>query len=49
MTGTEKYHSYAGLEPYKAKDEKTHLQRFDFVPHPLQEDEVEIEVAACGM
>lgn len=49
LTAEEKFIGYAGLQPYNLKDEATHLQPLEFVPRPLEQDEVEIEVSACGM
>ncbi|KAL7328747.1 hypothetical protein PS15p_206973 [Mucor circinelloides] len=40
---------YAGLEPFVLEDEKTHLQVYEFEPRPLDADEVEIQVSACGI
>lgn len=45
----EKFMGYGGLQPYVLKDETTHLRPIEFVPRPLEDDEVEIEVSACGM
>ncbi|GAA5804015.1 chaperonin 10-like protein [Helicostylum pulchrum] len=45
----EKFIGYGGLQPYVLKDETTHLQPMEFVPRPLEDDEVEIEVSACGI
>ncbi|KAG1110427.1 hypothetical protein G6F42_015338 [Rhizopus arrhizus] len=50
MTGhQETFTGYAGLEPFVLKDEKTHLQVYEFEPRPLDADEVEIQVSACGI
>ncbi|KAI8080224.1 alcohol dehydrogenase-like protein [Gilbertella persicaria] len=49
MTAGEKFTGYAGLEPFVLKDEKTHLQVYQFEPRPLEDDEVEIKVSACGI
>lgn len=50
MTGTQDiFTGYAGLEPFVLEDEKTHLQVYKFEPRPLDADEVEIQVSACGM
>jgi D-arabinose 1-dehydrogenase-like Zn-dependent alcohol dehydrogenase len=45
----ETFIGYAGLEPFVLNDEKTHLKVLEFEPRSLESDEVEIEVAACGM
>jgi D-arabinose 1-dehydrogenase-like Zn-dependent alcohol dehydrogenase len=50
MTGTQDiFTGYAGLEPFVLEDVKTHLQAYKFEPRPLDADEVEIQVSACGM
>lgn len=49
MTQTETFVGYAGLQPFVLDDESTHLQPITFEPRPLDSDEVEIEVSACGM
>lgn len=48
MTGV-KYQAFAGLQPYVLEKEETHLQHFEFEPKPLEDDEVEIEISACGI
>jgi D-arabinose 1-dehydrogenase-like Zn-dependent alcohol dehydrogenase len=45
----EKFIGYASLRPFILNDEKTHLEVLEFEPRSLESDEVEIEVAACGM
>ncbi|KAI8365528.1 chaperonin 10-like protein [Blakeslea trispora] len=49
MAIQEKFTAYAGLQPFVLEDESTHLQLFHFEPRPLDEDEVEIKVATCGI
>ncbi|GAN08196.1 alcohol dehydrogenase-like protein [Mucor ambiguus] len=50
MTGNQElFTGYAGLAPFVLEDEKTHLQVHRFEPRPLDADEVEIQVAACGI
>ena len=49
MVAQDKFTGYAGLQPFVLEDESTHLQVLQFEPRPLDEDEVEIKVAACGM
>lgn len=49
LNSPEKFIGYAGLQPYVLDDESTHLKPMEFDPRPLDDDEVEIEVSACGM
>ncbi|OBZ87392.1 putative mannitol dehydrogenase [Choanephora cucurbitarum] len=49
MVAQDKFTGYAGLQPFVLEDESTHLQVLQFEPRPLDEDEVEIKVAACGI
>lgn len=51
MTHTEEEHfiGYAALEPFVLNNENTHLKIHEFKPKPLEADEVEILVRACGM
>lgn len=45
----EKFIGYAGLQPFELEKQDTHLKVLEFDPRPLDGDEVEVEVAACGM
>lgn len=49
MTNAEKFIGFAGLQAFKLEKQETHLQVLEFEPRPLDSDEVEVEVAACGM
>ncbi|KAI8079984.1 chaperonin 10-like protein [Halteromyces radiatus] len=46
---SETFVGYAGLKPYVRDDPTTHLQHYTFEPRPLDDDEVEIAVSACGI
>ncbi|KAI8991822.1 chaperonin 10-like protein [Mycotypha africana] len=45
----ETFIGYAALQPFVLDDLKTHLQKYEFKPRPLEDDEVEIQVSACGI
>ncbi|KAI9483044.1 MAG: alcohol dehydrogenase-like protein [Benjaminiella poitrasii] len=45
----ETFIGFVGLQPFNLADAKTHLQRYEFKPRPLDGDEVEIAVSACGI
>jgi hypothetical protein len=49
MTLEEKFVGYAATEPFVLNEKKTYLKPMEFEPIPLDNDEVEILVAACGM
>lgn len=49
MTNEEQFIGYAALEPFVLNNERTHLKVYEFQPRPLEADEVEIQVSACGM
>ncbi|KAI7893474.1 chaperonin 10-like protein [Mucor mucedo] len=49
MSSSETFVGYAGLQPFVLDDASTHLQPMTFEPRPLESDEIEIEVSACGI
>lgn len=49
MSPSETFVGYAGLQPFVLDDASTYLKPLTFEPRPLESDEVEIEVSACGM
>jgi hypothetical protein len=49
MTQSEHFVGYAALQPYVKDKKETELQAYSFESRPLDADDVEIEVATCGM
>ncbi|KAF7730004.1 DEAD (Asp-Glu-Ala-Asp) box polypeptide 23 [Apophysomyces ossiformis] len=49
MTNTDQFTGYAALQPVVPGNKDTYLQPFKFEPRPLEEDEVEVHVEACGI
>jgi len=49
MSTTEQFVGYAALQPYVKGNKDTELKTHTFESRPLDADDVEIEVAACGM
>lgn len=45
----ETFTGYAALEPLNIAANKTKLEKFTFEARPLEADEVEVLVSACGM
>lgn len=45
----ETFTGYAALEPLNIAANKTKLEKFAFEARPLEADEVEVLVSACGM
>jgi hypothetical protein len=49
MAPSEQFVGYAALQPYVKGVKETELQVHTFESRPLNGDDVEIEVSACGM
>ncbi|KAI8582820.1 hypothetical protein K450DRAFT_224971 [Umbelopsis ramanniana AG] len=49
MTTTEQFVGYAVLQPYVKGNKDTELKVHTFESRPLESDDVEVEVAACGI
>ncbi|KAI8388802.1 putative NADP-dependent alcohol dehydrogenase C 2 [Radiomyces spectabilis] len=46
---SDQFVGYVGLQPLVLNKKDTYLQSYTFAPRPLDEDEVEISVSACGI
>lgn len=49
MTGTVTFNGYGVSEPLQRDVRETYPKSMTFEPRPLEDDEVEIRVSACGM